>query len=283
MNMEQQNETKTHKVLRYLGLTQPRTRKGRVLRNIEGLIIAVGALYLLLLAWPQPIFRNTLQHAGIHVHSMDEIPPETSTLLQQVHERVSKSELYHPEMQYDIFICNSDWLYTVLAPRGRDGFGACFPITDNIFLSNVDLRNNISFAYREDFNDRPFVAVVAHEITHVLLRQETGLWGEQKAPTWLKEGYCEMIAGESSFPAVMGNILLAIGEKEGGGSFIYFKYRRMVEYLIQIEGRSIRELLADPPPHDEVLLRTQLWLRDRMTRQAKNKTAPSHVTAVGRQ
>ncbi|MBS3820254.1 MAG: hypothetical protein GVY16_03960 [Planctomycetes bacterium] len=267
--MAEPNESRRRRICRFLGLAKPRTRLGRVLRWIEAIVIGLGVIYLLALAFPEPLFQNRLQIDGIELHSTAEIPAESADLLRRTRDRVRRSELYRDDLQFDIFICNSDWLFTVLAPRGRDGFGACFPVTDNIFLASVDLRSNVSRAYRQHLSDRPFVAVAAHEITHVLLRKHVGFWGEQAAPTWLKEGYCEMIAGQPSFPPPMGDYLLARGRRGGAASFVYFMYLRMVEYLIEVEGRSIRDLLADPPAREEVLAKVQAWSLQRLQHCAR--------------
>jgi hypothetical protein len=56
------------------------------------------------------------------------------------------------------------------------------------------------------------------------------------------EGYADYIARESSFPEVEGLELLTAGHSEPSESFEYFKWRKMVEHLVERRGMSFDEI-----------------------------------------
>ena len=49
-------------------------------------------------------------------------------------------------------------------------------------------------------NARSLSGVIAHEITHLLIRKKFGYWRNLTMPTWKKEGYAEYVAGGSTLP-----------------------------------------------------------------------------------
>jgi hypothetical protein len=109
--------------------------------------------------------------------------------------------------------------------------------------------------------------VVVHEAGHILLRHRLGILATWTLPTWLQEGYGEMIAGESSFPENTGDSLLARGGENGSTAFRYFTYRRMVEYLTKEKNITIEELARSKPNAELVRKETCDWIRNKNIEQ----------------
>jgi len=258
------------KVLTVLGLkrTKPKTRVGRILRRCEHALGVALILYLLIQFCPQPLFAHTFEHAGIHLYSRQHIHrKDAGALLPQIRSRIHTSEIHQEESTFRIFLCNSQSLYTFLSLSHRHSFGIT-PITGNTILANVNLNSDTATAFRSDHNERSFVGVASHEICHVMIRQAFGLWTAYRAPTWLKEGYCEHISGESSFPEEKGNDLLTQGKDAEGSSFEYFVYRRMVDFCLTEQDRNLSELFSNPPSEQDVRKQTRQWV----SRQTSNNS-----------
>ena len=250
------------KILTILGLKtkEPRTKRGRIVRRCKHVLNVILILYILVLVCPYPLFSHKFSHAGITLHSTQMIPPEDGKgLLSQIRTRISASTIHQEEQTFRIFACNSKTLYTFLSPSSRHSFGNT-PITGNIILANVDLRGNTATAFRADNNQRSFVGVASHEACHVMIRQAFGLWTAYRAPTWINEGYCEYISGESSFPEERGIDLLSTGKEAESHSLKYFVYRSMVDFCLDEQSRRISELFSNPPSEQDVRTQTQRWL-----------------------
>jgi len=250
------------KIVTILGFKRkkPKTKFGRVLRRCENVLIVVAILYLLILVYPQPLFAHAFKHQGISVYSRQPIPQkEAEALLSQIRARIRASDICEEKKTFRIFLCNNKSLYTLFSPSCRDSFGNT-PITGNIILASVDLSSDTATAFRSDNNERSFVGVASHEICHVMMRRAFGLWSAYRAPTWLKEGYCEHISGESSFSEEKGDDLLSQGKEAEGNSFKYFVYRRMVDFCLTEQYHDIIELFSNPPSEQEVRNQTQKWV-----------------------
>lgn len=249
-------------LLRLLGFrrSKPKTTAGRVMRRARQVLTVLAAVYLLFCLFPQTVFVHSVQAGGIRLYSMSPIPEQAGVLLEQVQARVALSELYQPDDRFRVFVCNSKALFTLLAPGHRQAFGVSMWVTGNIILADADLRENVARAFRPNWNTRSFTGVVTHEAAHSLVGRRISVFASLRLPTWLREGYSEYLAGEGSYPEAEGDRLIAAGTVPASGPFMYHVYRRMVEYLIKVESRNIRDLAADPPAEEQVKQKMRQWV-----------------------
>lgn len=250
-------------LLRLLGLNRkkPNTKLGRIVRRCEYAVTALGVIYLSLQLFPQAVFAHSFQTQGIQVYSREPIGRDAESILSEVRSRIANSMLRWDNQRFTVFICNSKRLYALFSPLSRGSFGITNPLTQYIFLADAEVSRNQSRRFGSNHNVRSFESVVIHEMGHVLMQRRFGRWADWRTQTWLKEGYCEMLAGESSFPEEAGDVLLAEGGVDNSVSLRYFTYRRMVEYLIQEENFTIEELVADTPDEEVVRRKTGDWIR----------------------
>lgn len=250
--------------LRIIGLKRkkPVTKLGRMLRKLEIVITVLAGVYLIVQVFPQVLFAHSFGFQGLTLYSRSGFPEETADLLSLIHARLEQTELYKEEYRFSIFLCNSKLIYSFFAPFSRHSFAIWNPITTKIFMADVDLGTNQSRAFRDLHNKRFFVEVAVHEVVHSLIRQRLGIFAERRAPKWLKEGYCELIAGGGSFPQDRGDRMLAERKLEDSdsGSFRYFVYRRMVEYLVIEKKFNIGLLISNPPDGQQVQEEARRWI-----------------------
>ena len=116
-------------ICRLLGFKRrkPKTRLGRSLRWCEYSLSIVAMLYLLLIAFPQPLFAYSYEHAGINIYSKDPIPENTQDILTSIRSRIKESTLYHENDTFNVFLCNNKNLYTLLTPVHNRGFAEATP------------------------------------------------------------------------------------------------------------------------------------------------------------
>jgi len=79
-----------------------------------------------------------------------------------------------------------------------------------------------------------------------------GIIKDYRLPKWIKEGYCEYVARDSSFPEKKGIQLLVERKQNNSMSFKYFVWRKMVEYPIDMKGYSFNQLIYNRLNQDEV-------------------------------
>jgi hypothetical protein len=84
--------------------------------------------------------------------------------------------------------------------------------------------------------------VLAHEICHGMLRRQFGLTVDWSKPQWLREGYCDHVAQESSLTAAQVARLKASGGKHP--AIAYFEGRRRVAVELERNGGDVDALFT---------------------------------------
>lgn len=212
-------------------------------RRLNIALGAVAAAYVIVHAFPTLIFHHAMTVDGVTVHAREPLPAATRDRLRTAIDLLKKSELHVAGHAENIFICNSHTLFVALAPGHGDSFAYSLPITNNVFVHAADIDADVVRRAGPDYNTRSFSAVVAHEITHGMIRRHTGLLRGVALPAWIAEGYCDYVANESSFPEAEGRALLATGRTHPSRSFQYFTYRNVVRFQLEERHLSFDKLV----------------------------------------
>jgi hypothetical protein len=264
-------EMKIHPVilLKLLGLRRdrPKTKLGRIVRRGEYTACVMVAIYMFIQFFPQLLFANNIQTSEVQVFSTEPIAKDVESILLAIRARLNTSAIHQENSTCRVFVCNSRWLYAFFCPTVRGSFGRANIYTRSIFVADADIKRNQARRFGVGNNTRSFTSVVVHEAGHILLRDHFGVLAAWKLPTWLQEGYCEMLAGESSFPEGVGDSVIAREENDGSMSFKYFTYRRMVEYLIKGKNMAIEDLVRNTPDEEIVRKNTCVWIRNKISEQ----------------
>jgi hypothetical protein len=226
------------------GRPKPTTRLRTLYRAFGRAIVILLLLYAGLQIRPQILFAHSVTAQGITIYSRAPLPPETTDRIAEIATLVARSELAVPGRQEKIFICNSPWTFRLFCPRTTGAFGASIFFTDHVFIFDADLSANLARRNAPEYNTRAFSPLVAHEITHGLIRHRLGTIQSFRLPDWINEGYCEYIAGEGSFPNEEGLRLLTTGQTHASSAFRYFLYRQLVTHLIDRRNLTFDEIVT---------------------------------------
>ena len=140
---------------------------------------------------------------------------------------------------------NSTRLYASLSLYlGSNSFGKGFGAlpTTNVFINACDLDKDLVFRDAPAYNSRSLSGVIAHEVTHLLVRNRFGYFRNLTLPVWKKEGYAEY-AGGSTLPLDTGVRMWKARPNDDTG-YQYFKYYMIVRYLLEHEKVSVDDLLT---------------------------------------
>src|SRR6185503_15919560 len=114
---------------------------------------------------------------------------------------------------------------------------------NNVFINKTDVPDDLVYMNRAKHNQRSLSGVVAHEVTHLFIRQRYGTLRSMLMPTWKNEGYCEYVAGESTISLDEGLRLWSENPADDIG-YRYTKYHAMIKYLIENEHMSIDDVMT---------------------------------------
>lgn len=235
--------------------TEPPRRPWRTWLRRASLVLTL--LYVGLHLMPGLLFPHTLTVGDLTFHARQPLPPEARTVAERAAALIARSELAIPGRRQHLYVCDHPWLFALFGPASRQAFAFVMPATGAVFIARADFVQDRAFSQAPRYNERSLSGVIAHETTHGLIRQRLGLLGAWRLPTWIHQGYCDVIAGSGSYPEAEGRRRLLADEPDPAPSYRYDTARRMVQYLIEHDGADFAALVTRSGDHDAVLAATR--------------------------
>ena len=167
-----------------------------------------------------------------------------NVVLDKAEARLKSSSINDDNVKPRVFLTNSYRLYRGFSLNlGWNSFGKGYALlpTSNVFINKSDLASDTVFRDTASNNTRSLSGVIAHEVTHLLIRNRYGYWRNVMMPAWKKEGYAEYVAGGSTLSYEEG-VKLWKGNPKDGTGYQYFKYYMLVKYLLEQEKISVDDL-----------------------------------------
>lgn len=236
-------------------------RKSRVYRAVRYALFSIVFAYLLLLCFPQVLFGHQISSGNLTVYSREPLNQEMNAVLDRVQQRLAASPINSADVKPKVFLTNSFRFYSFLSLYvGDNSFGKGYAAlnTNNVFINKSDAAGDLVFRKAPAHNQRSLSGVIAHEITHLLIRNRYGYWRNLTMPTWKKEGYAEYVAGGATLDYETGVRMWKANPREGTG-YQYFKYFMLVKYLLEHDKLSVDDLFNrdfDLPSLEEQVLKS---------------------------
>jgi hypothetical protein len=211
------------------------------------LILPVALAYVALLTWPQLLFSHEMTHGGFRVCARAPIE-ETAmrAVLDRAAAKIAAAGLDLGSIEPRLVLADSHRTFALVNPAlGKQAFArvyAMLPAT-NVFINATDIAGDRVRRDAPADNERGLSGVIAHEVTHLIVRERLGFPRNARLPAWKKEGYAEYVAGESTLDHTEG-VRRWRANPNDDAAYRYFKYRMMVTYLLDVKGVSSYELLA---------------------------------------
>jgi hypothetical protein len=224
-------------------------------RRVLLALFCASCFYLLLLAYPHPLFAHELTTGGITVHSTRPIPEAMKTTLERARARLDRSPLGAGTRGVHVFICDSPWLFGLFARQNyRVGGVTDWLVGQHVFLRQSDMENDrlIGPSGRPVAADRPLSYFIAHELMHVANARAVGRWRYARMPQWVDDGYADYVARDIDLSEALGKMKEDARELDPRRSGLYLRYQLMVAYLLDRRRVPLDELLTTPPPREEV-------------------------------
>jgi hypothetical protein len=230
-------------------------------RGVIGVFV-IAFLYCIGISFPSFLYIHQFQHENVRIYSDQNLPPNITQISHEVLTRIKRSVYYNAQDEYKVFISNESWRWRLISNLRSHAGGF-----------NIELRPNNSFirpsviaenrivpprSTMADASERDLVYFIAHEITHGMMVNSTGLFTSLfKTKSWIKEGYADSI-GKQSFDYA-GNFA-QLRSKENRlqiSSGLYVRYQLALMYLIEKKGMSLAEIVEKnlllEPVIDEML------------------------------
>jgi hypothetical protein len=225
-------------------------------RRLIGLIVGIGAIYIILLNYPNPLFTFDIQYKNFEIFSDRPIPKEINIVIDDAVKRLEYSELYKSNYRFKLYLCNEDWRFRFFTRNKNAGGVVNFLFSPNIFIrENIIEKNQLvpPKTWNNPLTDRPLSYFIAHEATHSLQREYDKLL-IFAAPIEVVEGYAEYIG--KSKTNNLDNLKENFADNSPSmnpKSGLYDKYNLYIRYLIEEKGYNFERIVQEQPDIEKSL------------------------------
>lgn len=208
--------------------------------------ILLGIALVLIIAAPVPVprllaFPYKATVGADHVYSTAPLTaPLLRTMLDRANALVAASPIHDGAEGRDIYLTDGGWRWTWLAGMSQGAFALTRPYPGAIIVNRADLASDRVYNGAAIAGTRTLSGVIAHEKCHGMVRRRFGLMRAESAPLWLREGYCDHVAGESSLTNAQADELEAAGQNHP--AIPYVRGRQKVDALLAANGGDVDKL-----------------------------------------
>jgi len=150
---------------------------------------------------------------------------------------VAASPLAAPAEPRKVFLTEGGWRWLWLAANQYSSLAITRPLSEAIVVNHSDPGAD---RMNSAFGTRSLSSIIAHEKCHGLERRAFGLWSDWSKPTWLREGYCDHVAQESTLSDAQARQLQQAGKKSR--ALAYWEGRKKVEAELAADQGNVTAL-----------------------------------------
>lgn len=237
-------------------------------------LVLILAVPISALAFPYPFFSHSEEFGHCVVYSDEEFAAGFDEVMKDVNKRLESVEVLPEGGANRVFLCRSQKLFSVFARLSRvnpnvQGFN--LSLLGNTFVSvpRVDYVRATYGPYPPyGMREGDIAHVIAHEVIHDLSQNEIGFIMYYRLPVWKREGYAEYGAVASKIredegPGLRQRIPVLLNDGNWGGgrdpAREYYESELLVEYLIEIEGRTFEEIMSAEITRDDAHKKMMNW------------------------
>ncbi|QDT97421.1 hypothetical protein [Gimesia aquarii] len=230
-------------------------RKKKLILFVALLVFIPISAYAWVLCFPQSLFRHTLTHRNITIHSESEVDPRWKNVIDEFLPLIQSSELYSNHSKLNVLlISNSNYrrLESLLAK----------PVLAKASRNIVFLNGGIDLDHLRLVGpvlEMDLVRTLAHEMTHCLENAHYGM--HNNTASWKREGYAEYVshlrdrnAPDYHLSSLLDQYEMHVATSGGNENWMeisegvivpphYVRWRLLIEYLIATKGMSYEQIV----------------------------------------
>lgn len=189
-------------------------------------------------------FPHHLKVGDTQLYSERPIPEDAArTILARSDRLLRASPIAGPGYGRRIFLTDGGWRWQLLAPGSQTAIAISRPFIETIIFNRSDLANDSVMTGANISRRRSLSGVIVHERTHGLIRAHFGPLADWLYPSWVREGYCDLVAGGGALSDAEAAALKARGETSR--ALEYYEGRKRVEAVLKRNGGSVDRLFAE--------------------------------------
>lgn len=211
--------------------------------SLAALLGVAGFAYpLASVFFPQMLaFPHQAMVGETSVYSSTPIPPDIRAVMAEADARVRASPLFAPGiLRRPIFLTDGGIRWRILSLGSGGGFGVTRPLADHVVINRSRIADDRVWNGAAVAGSRTLSGVIAHERTHMLIRARFGLTADSRYPVWVREGYCDYVAGGGTLSDAQAARLRTAGSRSP--ALFYYDSRKRVGETLRDNGGSVDAL-----------------------------------------
>jgi len=262
---------------------------GRLGLGLLLVLLALFALQVTVLAFPQILFARHLQSGTVVVYFDGQARDEIARIVEDVERRLLGSGYYDPSRTSRVFLFDNQLKYALFARLSlvtTKAQGFALSVFDNTFISRPNIA---AMAHRTGGRPRYSIwegdpaHVIAHEVGHQYMIDRIGRSAWSDLPQWKQEGFPEYVANiallrsDSTATLPRRIDILADGQYwdwQQRWDRRHYEAELMVEFLLDVQGYTLDDLVTDSITSDSTRAAIAEW------RESKEPTRPVSVSRL---
>jgi hypothetical protein len=242
------------------------------------LLLLLIVLYVSFLAFPQVAFSDSVRHGTVNVYYDDTDSEAMAKLAYNIDQRLRGCSFYDSSRTDRVFYCHEEGKFSIFTSLTRVNpavQGFALSIFGNSFVSALriaELAESSGGQPPYSIYEGSVAHIAAHEIAHVYICDSIGKSTWFDLPHWKQEGLPEYIANIGLLKADTMNTLVKRihvleddsqwrGSRSTSWDRIHYEAGLLVEYLLEVEGRSLEYVISDSVTRAATLDAMAEWAR----------------------
>ncbi|PKK83240.1 MAG: hypothetical protein CVT49_09545 [candidate division Zixibacteria bacterium HGW-Zixibacteria-1] len=239
-------------------------------------IIAVFALQITVLAFPQMFVSKNIQRGSIKIFYDGDQDAYVAEIAEDVDSRLRATVFYDSTQNTNVYFLRNQGLYKMfvrlsMLPAAPQGFA--LSIFDNAFVDEARVKELAEMTgglpKYSIYEGNPAHTIV-HEVGHLIITGQIGRGTWKQLPHWKQEGFPEYIANIS---LIRGDSTASLPDRvailnddsiwgwKRGWDRIHYEAGLLVEFLLDVKGYTVEDIVADSVTSETTLTELLEWCR----------------------
>jgi hypothetical protein len=241
--------------------------------RFTALAILLFGLLIIIVLTPSILYANKTSIESFTVYHDQALDKDLKLRLDDATEIIKSSELYDPEIKFDICMNDGSLYSSLLQIFLGKAFALGFTSNKVAFCGDVNVKENYVEVNGYKWN---LTQLIAHEEMHCMVFHKIGFWDSNPVadyPVWKWEGYPEYISRRTTNQATLSENIKHLNEeikkdKDAWSIMLsdntisprdYYYYKLLVQYCMDIKKMSFENLLKDTTSEQTINAEMMNW------------------------
>lgn len=188
---------------------------------------------------PPIFFPFRLLQGNMIMYSNKPIPEVYNVLVKEAIADIARSPLYNDHMPLQVYLCDTEWIYSFFGSSNKDSTGIFKPDNGKIFVNHQKIDNLLELK-----------RTLVHESGHAVIYNSLGKSRTALLPKWVLEGYAEYISKPKMTDVGFETDILILNKINPDNSYV--RYRLLVAYALDVKKIPLQQLLDNPPKQSDL-------------------------------